>query len=156
MSGRPPPGRLPISGRPAPPGRAPPPPGRPPPPGWLKDGVRLAPCRPAPPPPPNYATHYPPQFRGPTNIGYGSPIPFDRSDVNSKRVAAGVCGILFGGLGIHKFILGFAGTGLVMLLTCIFTCGVMHIIGFIEGIIYLTKTDEDFYQTYIVERRNWF
>jgi TM2 domain-containing membrane protein YozV len=122
--------------------------------------AELAPifARPAPPPPPagytpQYAT---PQFPPPATIGYGSAVPFNRSDVNSKRVAAGVCGILFGGLGIHKFILGFAGTGLVMLLACIFTCGVMHIIGFIEGIIYLTKTDEDFYQTYMVERRNWF
>jgi TM2 domain-containing membrane protein YozV len=115
------------------------------------------PTPPPPPPPAGYATNYsPPQFHGPPSIGYGGPIPYDRSDVNGKRVAAGVCGILFGGLGIHKFILGFAGTGLLMLLTCIFTCGVMHIIGFIEGIIYLTKTDEDFYQTYIVERRNWF
>jgi hypothetical protein len=33
---------------------------------------------------------------------------------------------------------------------------VMHIIGIIEGIIYLTKTDEQFYQTYMVEKKGWF
>jgi hypothetical protein len=30
------------------------------------------------------------------------------------------------------------------------------IIGLIEGIIYLTKTDEEFYQTYVVEKKAWF
>jgi len=32
----------------------------------------------------------------------------------------------------------------------------MHIIGIIEGVIYLTKTDEEFYRLYIVGRRGWF
>jgi len=32
----------------------------------------------------------------------------------------------------------------------------MGIIGLIEGIVYLTKSDEDFYQTYAVEKKGWF
>ena len=32
----------------------------------------------------------------------------------------------------------------------------MGIIGFIEGVIYLSKTDEDFYQTYAIEKKPWF
>ena len=36
------------------------------------------------------------------------------------------------------------------------TCGLGSVIGLIEGIIYLTKTDPEFYQTYMVERRAWF
>lgn len=77
-----------------------------------------------------------------------------------KKVAAGICGILIGALGIHKFILGLTTPGLIMLLVSILTCGLgafpMGIIGLIEGIMYLTKSDEDFYQTYGVEKKGWF
>lgn len=82
------------------------------------------------------------------------------SDFASKKVAAGICGILLGTLGIHKFILGLTTPGLIMLLVSILTCGlgapVMYIIGLVEGIIYLTKDDNDFYQTYGVEKKGWF
>jgi hypothetical protein len=44
---------------------------------------------------------------------------------------------------------------LVSVLTC-FGWVVMWPISIVEGIIYLTKSDEDFYQTYIVEKRGWF
>ena len=56
-----------------------------------------------------------------------------------------------GSLGVHKFILGYTTAGLIMLLSTILTCGiagaVFHLIGLIEGIIYLTKTDEGFVNT---------
>ena len=78
----------------------------------------------------------------------------------SKKVAAGICGILLGSLGIHKFVLGLTTPGVIMLLVTVLTCGlggiVMGIIGLIEGILYLTKTDEEFYQVYSVEKRGWF
>lgn len=77
-----------------------------------------------------------------------------------KRVAAGVCGILLGSLGIHKFILGLTTPGIIMLLVTVLSCGfgaaVMGVIGLIEGIIYLTKPDQEFYQTYAVEKKGWF
>jgi len=37
-----------------------------------------------------------------------------------------------------------------------FCAGISGIIGLIEGIIYLTKSDEDFYKTYQVEKKSWF
>ena len=81
-------------------------------------------------------------------------------DVANKKMVAGILGILIGGLGIHKFYLGMNTAGLIMLLVSVLTCGiawsVMHIIGLVEGIMYLVKTDEDFYQTYIVEQKQWF
>jgi TM2 domain-containing membrane protein YozV len=77
-----------------------------------------------------------------------------------NKIAAGVCGITIGSLGIHKFILGYTGAGLVMLLVTVCTCGLAgiatHLIGLIEGIIYLTKSDEDFVNTYVVNKRPWF
>ena len=81
----------------------------------------------------------------------------------SKKVAAGICGILLGGLGVHKFILGYTTEGLIMLLvtlvggilTCGLTAGVMGIIGLVEGIIYLTKSDEEFVNTYVLNKKGW-
>lgn len=77
-----------------------------------------------------------------------------------KKLAAGLCGILLGGFGIHKFILGYQTEGLIMLLITLLTCGlggvIMHIIGIVEGIFYLTKSDEDFVRTYIQNRKGWF
>lgn len=82
------------------------------------------------------------------------------SDISGKKIAAGICGILLGALGIHKFVLGYNTEGLIMLLVSLLTCGivapVMSIIGLIEGIIYLTKSDEEFYRTYIAGKKGWF
>jgi TM2 domain-containing membrane protein YozV len=82
------------------------------------------------------------------------------SDFRGKKTAAGICGILLGSLGIHKFILGLTTPGIIMLLVTVLTCGVgalaMHAIGLVEGIIYLTKNDADFYRIYGLERRGWF
>ncbi len=77
-------------------------------------------------------------------------------DVGSKKLVAGLLGILLGGWGIHKFYLGMTMPGILQIVITIVTCGVGAIVGLIEGIIYLTKSDEDFYQTYIVEQKGWF
>ena len=88
------------------------------------------------------------------------PIPPDPSQASSKKLAAGLCGILLGALGIHKFILGYNTAGIIMLLISVLSCGflaiVSQVIGIIEGILYLTKSDEDFYRTYIAGRQEWF
>jgi TM2 domain-containing membrane protein YozV len=77
-----------------------------------------------------------------------------------KKIAAGVCGILLGALGIHKFILGYTKEGIIMLLVTILTLGfggfIMGIIGLIEGILYLTKSDADFVATYVNAKKGWF
>ncbi|RXR21050.1 TM2 domain-containing protein [Flavobacterium amnicola] len=74
----------------------------------------------------------------------------------NKKVLAGVMGILFGGLGIHKFILGYTTEGIIQLVITVVTCGIGSLVGFIEGIIYLTKSDEEFYQTYQANKKAWF
>jgi len=85
-----------------------------------------------------------------------------------KKIPAGICGILIGSLGIHKFILGYTTEGVIMLatslagivLSCFFlpilATMAMGIIGLIEGIIYLTKSDEEFVSTYITAKKGWF
>lgn len=51
-----------------------------------------------------------------------------------KKIAAGICGILLGGFGVHKFILGYTNEGLIQIAISVITCGLGGIIGFIEGI----------------------
>ncbi|SHG63543.1 TM2 domain-containing membrane protein YozV [Flavobacterium micromati] len=74
----------------------------------------------------------------------------------NKKIVAGVLAILLGSLGVHKFILGYTTEGIIQLVISVITCGIGSIIGLIEGIIYLTKSDEEFYQTYQVNKKGWF
>jgi TM2 domain-containing membrane protein YozV len=94
------------------------------------------------------------------NCGAALSTGLTAHDRASNKIAAGICGILLGSLGVHKFILGFTGAGLTMLLVTILTCGiaspVMGIIGLIEGILYLTKTDEEFVRLYVDGQKMWF
>ena len=76
---------------------------------------------------------------------------------NNKKVACGIFALILAPFGVHKFYLGYTGTGILWLLLSICSCGVLtSIFGLIEGIIYLTKSDEDFYQTYQVGQKHWF
>jgi len=73
-----------------------------------------------------------------------------------KKVLAGVLGILLGGLGVHRFILGDVVGGILRIVITLVTCGFGSILGLIEGIIYLTKSDEEFVATYIDGDKAWF
>ena len=75
---------------------------------------------------------------------------------NSQRVLSGILGIIFGNLGIHKFVLGYTKEGFLQILITFVTCGIGGLIGLIEGIIYLTKSDEQFIQEYQINKRPWF
>ncbi len=83
-----------------------------------------------------------------------------------KKIIAGILGILLGALGIHKFYLGYTVEGVIMLgvslVGTVALCGIplaafaVSVIGLIEGILYLTKSDDEFVATYVVGRRGWF
>ncbi len=86
---------------------------------------------------------------------------------SKSKVAAGLLAIFLGGWGIHKFYLGFTGPGLAYLL--VNTIGfaitwlllfipniVFGVMALVEGIIYLTKSDEEFDQMYVVQKKQWF
>jgi len=89
---------------------------------------------------------------------------FSKAGGENKKMLAGILAIILGSLGIHKFILGYNKEGIIMLAVTVvlgfFTCGIgaslMGILGLIEGIIYLTKSDEEFYNTYQVGQKTWF
>ncbi len=90
--------------------------------------------------------------------------PLSDTELSNKKLAAGLTGIFLGAFGVHKFILGYTTPGLIMLLVSlvggVVTCGVasfvMGVIGLIEGIIYLTKTPEEFRLTYVEGMKPWF
>jgi len=82
----------------------------------------------------------------------GNPIP----KPENKKLVAGILAILVGYLGVHKFVLGYTKEGILQIILSVVTCGFGGIVPLIEGIVYLTKTDEEFYQTYQVGKRGWF
>jgi TM2 domain-containing membrane protein YozV/DNA-directed RNA polymerase subunit RPC12/RpoP len=65
---------------------------------------------------------------------------------NRSKIAAGILAILLGGVGVHKFYLGKTGMGILYLIFC-WTL-IPTIIAWIEGIIYLCMSDEDFDRKY--------
>lgn len=45
---------------------------------------------------------------------------------------------------------------LISVLTLCMASPIMSVIGLIEGVLYLTKSDEDFVNTYIKGNKGWF
>ncbi len=100
--------------------------------------------------------------------GPGETRALTAAEVNQKKLLAGILGIVLGTFGVHKFILGYNQEGIIMLVislvSVVLTCFVigylglmaMWIIGLIEGIIYLTKSDAEFEATYIKAKKAWF
>ena len=83
-----------------------------------------------------------------------------KSAGGKEKTPAGLLAIFLGSLGVHKFYLGYNQEGLIMLLVSLLTCFlggiVVGIIGLIEGIVYLTKSDEEFDQIYVQNKKRWF
>lgn len=65
---------------------------------------------------------------------------------SKNRVVAALLAFFLGGFGVHKFYLGRVGWGIVYLL--LFWTMIPAIVAFIEAIIYLIKSDEEFAAKY--------
>lgn len=116
-----------------PPAAAPPPPGAAappsPPPGYPATGY------PSAPPPPAFPPAGYPSYGAP---GYPPAYPYDPQA--KSRLAAGLLGIFLGGLGVHRFYLGYITIGVLQIIVTILTCGLGSIWGLIEGILILANT----------------
>lgn len=119
------------------------------------------------------------EYRGPVlGIRAGQDVDFEAHDDGSatavfplaattpvytkSKVAAGILAIFLGGFGIHKFYLGYTTPGVILLLITlflwwlIFPLVIVGVIVLIEGILYLTKTDEEFEEQYVRNKKLWF
>ncbi|GGI83774.1 TM2 domain-containing protein [Deinococcus wulumuqiensis] len=120
---------------------------------------------------------------GPVPGSPASPVALPlREDIGQKKLVAGLLGIFLGSLGVHKFYLGQNTAGLLMLAVNLgvwalaivlslltlgfgavvlfplagFVSSVLGVVGLIEGIIYLTKSDADFQRDYLYGKKAWF
>jgi TM2 domain-containing membrane protein YozV len=88
---------------------------------------------------------------------------------SGRRLICGLTAIFLPGLGVHKFLLGMPTPGLIMLAVTVSSASLgwcllvpiaaviaMAGISIVEGLSYLTKSDEEFERTYVVGRREWF
>ena len=98
------------------------------------------------------ATYQPPLQ---TVVNQGSLVNWEAMGAD-KKIPAGICAILVGGFGVHKFIMGYTTEGIIQIVITFVTCGMGSIVGLVEGIIYLTKSDEEFVRTYIQNKKGWF
>jgi TM2 domain-containing membrane protein YozV len=81
-----------------------------------------------------------------------------------SKLVAGLLAIFLGGIGAHKFYLGYSKEALIYLGFSIIggaisggvLTTIMVIIALIEGVIYLTRTDSDFQREYVNEHKGWF
>lgn len=81
----------------------------------------------------------------------------------SKKISAALFALFLGAFGAHKFYLGYKKQGIIMLLVFLFgfillglPSMVIGIIAFIEFILYITKSDDEFEQIYVLGRKPWF
>ncbi|GAA3996478.1 hypothetical protein GCM10022631_03660 [Deinococcus rubellus] len=105
-----------------------------------------------------------------------------QGEIGTRKLVAGLLAIFLGAFGAHKFYLGRTTPGLIVLLThlggwfvtlvlSILTLGLgaiilvplmglvasaLCIVGLIEGVVYLTRSDEEFNQTYLIGKKDWF
>ncbi|GAA5533428.1 TM2 domain-containing protein [Deinococcus aluminii] len=126
------------------------------------------------PPPPGPLSAWPEDRRGQASAG----VP---ADISPKKLIAGLLGIVLGSLGVHKFYLGINTPGVIMLATSIgvwvlalllglltlgfgliitlplaaLIGGAVGLLGLIEGVLYLTKSDEVFYREYVIGKKPW-
>ena len=82
--------------------------------------------------PVNYQGMQPPVYASEANAGW--PV--------KSKVTAGVLALLLGGFGVHKFYLGKIGMGILYLVFC--WTYIPALVSFVEGIIYLCSSDENF------------
>ena len=116
------------------------------------------------------------EWKAPTPPDNGKRVDFDVSDgkaigvyldnpntTGSKKVGAILFALFLGTFGAHKFYLGLTRPAVIML--CVSLFGILllgiptliiAIIAFIELIIYITKSDEEFEQIYVIDRKEWF
>jgi TM2 domain-containing membrane protein YozV len=113
---------------------------------WTIPGMSETPGTPS-----NYQPNYPPPPY--QNAGYNYQ---PAGQPECKKTTAGILALLLGGLGVHKFYLGYTKEGVLQILLTVGTCGFGSVVSLVEGITYLTKNDQEFVETYQLRKKGWF
>jgi TM2 domain-containing membrane protein YozV len=83
------------------------------------------------------------------------------------KYKAAALALVYGSLGLHKFLLGYTRAGCITLLLCFVSAFLAEQLGdgillalpllsLMEAVIYLVKPNEQFYQIYVLNTREWF
>ena len=103
----------------------------------------------------------PPQNPYGQQAQYGYQQPYVAPTVGEKdHVAAGLLALFLGWLGVHKFYLGYNTSGFIMLgtsilggiLTLSVASWAIWVIAIVEGIFYLSKSQTEFEQMYVINK----
>ncbi len=85
------------------------------------------------------------------------------SDKQKSKIVAGILALFFGPFGVHKFYLGCTAAGFITIILFVFGIALLGIpslliaiITFIEGILYLVKSDNEFEEKYVINKKCWF
>ena len=85
-----------------------------------------------------------------------------------SKIAAALFAFFLGMFGAHKFYLGYTAPGVILLVATIAGIALLivfvglaaliatWIISLVKFIIYIGKSDEEFHETYVVNKREWF
>ncbi|MEA1672507.1 TM2 domain-containing protein [Nitrospirillum sp. BR 11163] len=83
--------------------------------------------------------------------------------MEKNKLVACLLAFFLGTFGIHKFYLGYTTAGIIMLLVFLFgfillgiPSVIIGLIAFIEAILYIVKSDEEFEAVYVRGNRAWF
>ena len=78
--------------------------------------------------------------------------------VRKSKVTAASLAFLLGGIGAHKFYLGYTGAGLIHLGLSLTVIGALVNVPVcvVEFLIYLSKSDDDFHRIYVLNRKRFF
>ena len=77
---------------------------------------------------------------------------------HKSKIVAGLLALFLGNLGVHRFYLGNTKAGIInlVLFILILPIPILMLISLIEGIKYLTMSQEKFNQEYVYGHRAWF
>jgi TM2 domain-containing membrane protein YozV len=86
---------------------------------------------------------YPGGYQQPAGYGQPQVDALGRPLSDKSKVVAGILGIALGGFGAGRFYTGHTGTAVAQLLVTLFTCGLGHFWGLIDGIMILVNGGTD-------------
>lgn len=106
-------------------------------------------------------------YLDPNAVTMTRPGPSGREYPKSP-IVAGILALFFGGLGVHKFYMGYNSEGvallaatlisvlLSMILIGLIPLMIISVVVFVEAILYLTKNEAEFHRIYIEGHKPWF